>query len=81
MLNSGDLQIVQIFKKRLRSITQIKKMIVFGSRARGDSTNESDLDVFIEIQKISPELRQRISETAWEVGFDNNLVISFFLVS
>jgi hypothetical protein len=49
---------------------------VFGSRARGDAAPDSDLDVFIELEESTPELRQRISEIAWEVGFERECLIS-----
>jgi hypothetical protein len=32
--------------------------------------------VFIELEACTPELRQRISEIAWEVGFELDRVIS-----
>ena len=48
---------------------------VFGSRARGDAAPDSDLDVFVESEQATPELRQRISEIAWEVGFERDRVI------
>lgn len=35
-----------------------------------------DLDVFIELEEYSPELRQRISELPWEVGFEMDRVIT-----
>lgn len=34
------------------------------------------MDVFIEPETCTPELRQRISEIAWEVGFEMDRVIS-----
>jgi predicted nucleotidyltransferase len=37
---------------------------VFGSRARGDATEGSDLDVFLVVDHIDANLRRRISETA-----------------
>jgi predicted nucleotidyltransferase len=43
---------------------------------QGDASPESDLDVFIELEEATPELRQRISEIAWEVGFEMDRVIS-----
>jgi len=49
---------------------------VFGSRARGDAAPDLGLDVFIELEGCTPELRQRISEVAWEVGFEMGRVIT-----
>jgi hypothetical protein len=52
---------------------------VFGGRiinAEGIGKDSDDLDVFIELEACTPELRQRISEIAWEVGFEMDRVIS-----
>ena len=54
---------------------------VFGLRAGGDAELDSDLDVFIEVEACTPELRQRISEIAWEVGFEMGRVISTVVAS
>lgn len=45
-------------------------------RARGDAAKDSDLDVFIEVETLTSEMRQRIFEVAWEVGFEMDRVIS-----
>ena len=42
---------------------------VYGSRERGDSTPESDLDIYIEVTSISNKKRKRISEIKWEDEF------------
>jgi len=75
-LADQDRRIAREFRQRLAEVTPIRDLRVFGSRARGDAAPESDLDVFIELEEASPELRQRISEIAWEVGFEMDRVIS-----
>ena len=75
-LADQDRRIVREFQQRLARIVPIRDLRVFGSRARGDAAPESDLDLFIELEEVSPELRQRISEIAWEVGFEMDRVIS-----
>lgn len=76
MLSESDRQIAQEFQRRLMAIAPVLNLRVFGSRARGDAAPDSDLDVFIELEECTPELRQLISETAWEVGFEMDRVIT-----
>ena len=76
MLTETDRRIVREFQRRLADVVPVLDLRVFGSRARGDAAPDSDLDVFIELEECSPELRRRISEIAWEVGFEMDRVIS-----
>jgi predicted nucleotidyltransferase len=76
MLGETDRQIVHEFQRRLAALVPVLDLRVFGSRVRGDAAPDSDLDVFIELEESTPELRQRISEIAWEVGFEMDRVIS-----
>ncbi|MFQ5811621.1 MAG: nucleotidyltransferase family protein [Anaerolineae bacterium] len=76
MLTETDRQIVREFQRRLANVVPVLDLRVFGSRVRGDAASDSDLDVFIELEACSPELRRRISEVAWEVGFEMDRVIS-----
>ncbi len=76
MLTDTDRQIAREFQRRLTDVMPVLDLLVFGSRARGDAAPDSDMDVFIEMETCTPELRQRISEVAWEVGFEMNCVIS-----
>jgi predicted nucleotidyltransferase len=49
---------------------------LFGSRAWGDAEEGSDMDVFVEVETLDKNLKERIQDIAWEVGFENCLVIA-----
>jgi uncharacterized protein (UPF0332 family)/predicted nucleotidyltransferase len=67
------------FVARLRSKypRQIAKVVLFGSRARGEGTGESDLDVAV-ILKNGDSLARQVLIEANESGFKHHLVISTF---
>ena len=81
MISAHDKRIAQYYKTRLEKLTPLIRMLVYGSRARGNALPDSDLDIFIEAPSVSPELRRKISELAWEIGYKNNIVISTFVVT
>ena len=69
-----DLMVARKLKDRLSSVVTLVDFKVFGSRARGDADEYSDLDVFIEVEAIDKELKDKITDIAWEVGFYNNCI-------
>jgi predicted nucleotidyltransferase len=75
-MREKDRAIAEQLKRRLSGVVQLVDFKVFGSRARGDADEYSDLDVFIEVETIDPALRQAISDAVWEVGYQNYTVIS-----
>ena len=81
MMAPRDRRTALEFKRRAGALVRILQFCVFGSRARGDATAGSDLDVFLVVDDIDPELREKISEVAWEIGFDNDVVLSTFVVT
>ena len=82
MLSTRDARIARKVKRRLSEITNVKKLVVYGSRAMGKATEDSDLDLSIELNaNVNPALRRRIREIAWEVSLDSGIVISTLVAS
>ncbi|HHY46347.1 MAG TPA: nucleotidyltransferase domain-containing protein [Firmicutes bacterium] len=62
-------------KQRLTGRIPFFELRLFGSRARGDDTPESDLDIYIETGSLTRQERRLISDIVWEVGFENGVVV------
>jgi uncharacterized protein len=82
MLTDFDFQLAEHLKHALieRNVP-LYKIIVFGSRARGDAQPDSDLDVLVLIEHVTPALRKAISHCAWEVGFEAGVLIQTVVMS
>lgn len=75
-MNAADREIARKLRHCLAQGLKIEDFRVYGSRVRGDATPDSDLDVYLVVTELTPALRRWIDEVAWEVGFDNDRVIS-----
>ena len=53
----------------------VNKVILFGSRARGDAEWDSDMDVLVIVDELTEEKEDYISECAWEAGFECGIVL------
>lgn len=71
-----DYEIAKKLKERLSEVVNLIDFRVFGSRARGDADDLSDMDVFIEVDSLNDRLKATIRDIVWEVGFENSLFIS-----
>jgi predicted nucleotidyltransferase len=75
-MNPRDYRIASELKSRLAEAVEMIDFKVYGSKARGDDDEFSDLDVFIEVAQLDRRTKDAISEIAWEIGLENSIVIS-----
>ena len=67
-----DRALIEEFKRRLPAdiAPHIRQMIMYGSRARGDAEEDSDLDLIALVDEKTPELEQRLDEIAYNLMWD-----------
>lgn len=76
MMSDRDYHVLKRFAARVRQHFPEARIWAFGSRARGDATWDSDLDVCVVAEELTYKDRNAIGDIAWEVGFEHELVIT-----
>jgi predicted nucleotidyltransferase len=80
MMSEEDHKIFKEFTDRVHERFADARVWAFGSRARGEATWESDLDILIVLSKVDQKIDRWIRDIAWEVGFNNDRVITTVLL-
>ena len=81
MLSRKDKIILRELADRIRSRCPEARIWIFGSRARGDSSWDSDFDICVVLKTTDEETDEFIRNVAWEVGFENEGVITSVIFS
>lgn len=74
-MHAKEMKIAEKFKQLVSQRVKVIELRVFGSRARGDATEDSDLDVLVVVEKLDHAIDKYISECAWETGFPEDIVV------
>ncbi|OGL42638.1 MAG: hypothetical protein A2W05_08750 [Candidatus Schekmanbacteria bacterium RBG_16_38_10] len=74
-MQEKELKVIESFKNLVSQKVKILELRVFGSRARGKATEESDLDVFLVVDLLNHAIEKYISDCAWEAGFPEDIII------
>ncbi|MEW6601542.1 MAG: nucleotidyltransferase domain-containing protein [Nitrospirota bacterium] len=84
-MNDRDRNLILEFKKRLPSdlANRMKRFIIFGSRVKGEASEDSDLDVIALVDEKSPELEKRLEDIAYQIMWDHDFkpIISLKVLS
>ena len=75
-MDQFDYDIARDLKQRLAAVVRLLDFRVFGSRARGSGDEFSDMDVFIEVETLTRELKEKIRNIVWNVGYEHSVYIS-----
>ncbi len=75
-MTETEKKIVAGFRESLERKFRVSDVIVFGSRARGDADEYSDLDVVVVLEEdLNDSIRDYVSDSAWHAGFEEGIVV------
>ncbi len=82
-LTDEEQRALNVLVTRLRQEypTEIAQVILFGSRARGDASRESDFDLLIVTKNGSKRLKETVDRLVKPVGFEHHLVFSPYVIT
>lgn len=74
--------VVREFHQRVEeALGEPVEVLLFGSHARGEATEGSDVDVLVIVRDRDARTEDRIGDLAWEVGFKAGVVLSAVVVA
>lgn len=77
-LSEQETAAVKEFQEKLSLAfgSRVKTILLFGSKARGDFTAESDIDLFILVDKSDPDLRKLVASFTTQVLLKYGILLS-----
>ena len=76
MFARKDKDVLTHYAAKVRQRFPGARIWAFGSRVKGGATEESDLDVCVVVDILNDAIDEAIMNIAWEIGFENDIVIS-----
>lgn len=71
-----ELKVLAGFKELLSSRLEKYSLLLFGSRARGDNDQFSDLDIIVILDEYPfQSVDEFVGHCAWEAGYEHGLVL------
>ncbi len=82
-LSAKEKRIIEEFKKKIEETFpgELASVTVFGSKARGDATKESDLDLLVVIHSEDWKLGDRIRDLGYALELKYGIVLSIQIMS
>ena len=77
-MNQKDSKAVEEFRKKVRELlgNNLERLALFGSKAEGRDTWDSDIDILVLIKDSAANLHERILDLAFEINLIHDVYLS-----
>ena len=75
MINKTVAQITKQFKQQVLEKYDVVEMKLFGSSARGDSSEFSDIDIMVKLPKVTHEIEEDLFNMAYDLELEHDCLI------
>jgi len=75
ILNENEEKAIKSLKRTLSENFALIDLRLFGSKARGDSDFESDIDVMIEVAESNPDIESHINDIVFKINIRDDAFI------
>lgn len=75
-LKQNEKDAVAELKNELQKRFNILNFCIFGSKARGDASPESDIDIMIEVETYTTDIESEIDDLVYEINLTYDCLIS-----
>jgi predicted nucleotidyltransferase len=78
VLSTHEREALDVFVERLYAYCgdRVRLVVLFGSKARGDTSPDSDVDVLVALTNDDPRLRSQVRRLAARVSLEHDLLLS-----
>ncbi|OHD67447.1 MAG: hypothetical protein A2W19_03200 [Spirochaetes bacterium RBG_16_49_21] len=81
LLNDNEYTALKILKEEIVKQYRILDMRLYGSKARGQSNSESDIDIMIELEEHDSEIESAIDDMIFKINLEYDVFISAIFFS
>ena len=74
-LTEADRKILKRICCQLSRLPFVKRILLYGSKARGDWEEESDLDLLVLVEGLSEERKRKVREIVYQAMWDENFPV------
>ena len=80
-MDSKVMTVVRELRAKISSKYIIEDLRLFGSSARGDRRNSSDIDILVRLPKLNPSIEEDMFDMAYDLELTHDCVIDLIAVS